>query len=173
MKKWISTLITILVITFQSATSQQFTGTIKGKITTADNKPAEGVTILIKNSSKHAVADNGGLFEIKNMLPGEHIILVSLVGYQDAEEKVLVESGRISPVSIQLGLSDKELNEVVVIANKNHFKTNRLSGSLRLQSPILEIPQNIQVVTARLINDQQIFDMLEGVTRKCQWRYQD
>ena len=53
----------------------------------------------------------------------------------------------------------------MVIGNKSSFKTNRVSNSLRLQSPILEIPQNIQVVTAKLINNQQIFDMLEGVTR--------
>jgi len=52
-----------------------------------------------------------------------------------------------------------------VVANKSSFKTNRLSGSLRLQSPLLEIPQNIQVVTSRLIYNQRIFDMLEGATR--------
>ena len=68
-------------------------------------------------------------------------------------------------LDIQLSISNKELSEVVVTANKNSFKTNRLSNSLRLQTPILETPQNIQVITAKLISDQQIFDMLEGVTR--------
>jgi iron complex outermembrane receptor protein len=64
-----------------------------------------------------------------------------------------------------LELSEKQLGEVVVVANTQRFKTNRVSGSLRLQAPLLEIPQNIQVVTSRLIYNQQIFDMLEGVTR--------
>lgn len=140
-------------------------GTIKGKITTADNKPAEGVTILIRNSTKNAVADNDGVFEIKNVLKGNYSLLVSLVGYKDFEEEVTVEEGKTTTVNIQLTLSNRELNEVVVVANKNSIKTNRLSSSLRLQTPILEIPQNIQVVTSRLIYNQQIFDMLEGVTR--------
>lgn len=145
--------------------AQNTTGVIKGKITTADNKPGEGVTVLVKNSVKTAVADNEGVFEIKNLQPGSYTLVISLVGYKDTEQEVLVEPGKTSVVDVQLSLSDKELNEVVVVANKNSFKTNRVSGSLRLNTPILEIPQNIQVVTARLINNQQIFDMLEGVTR--------
>lgn len=157
----------VIVMTFlvSSVNAQQSSGSISGKITTADNSPAEGVTIILKNTSKNAIADNNGSFTIKNVEPGNYLLAVSLVGYKDAEQQVTVENGRKTAVNIQLNLSERELNEVVVVANKNSFKTNRLSGSLRLQSNILEVPQNIQVVTAKLINDQQIFDMLEGVTR--------
>lgn len=140
-------------------------GVIKGKISTTDNKPAEGVTVLLKNTTKITTADNDGVFEIKHVQPGKYWLVVSLVGYKDYEEEVVVEEGKTTTVNAQLALSNRELNEVVVVANKNSFKTNRLSGSMRLQTPILEIPQNVQVVTSRLIYNQQIFDMLEGVTR--------
>jgi iron complex outermembrane receptor protein len=143
----------------------EITGNISGKITTSDNKAAEGVTVLIQNSARNTVANNEGIFEFKNVTPGDYTLVISLVGHKDAEEPVTVEAGKTSPVNVQLSLSNNELNEVVVIANKNTFKTNRVSGSLRLQTPILELPQNIQVVTSRLIYNQQIFDMLEGVTR--------
>jgi iron complex outermembrane receptor protein len=143
----------------------QTSGSIKGKITTSDNKPAEGVSVIIKNTGKNAVADNTGAFEIKNLTPGTYTLQLSLIGYKDVEQDVSVKSSEATPIDIKLTLSNKDLNEVVVVANKNSFKTNRLSGSLRLQSPILEIPQNVQVVTAKLIGNQQIFDMLEGVTR--------
>lgn len=164
MKK-ISMLMVMMTVLLLGILAQQPAGSIKGKITTADNKPAEGVTVLIKNTVKMAMADNEGVFEIRNVQPGNHTLIVSLVGQKDAEQEVTVENGKEASVSVQLTLSDKELNEVVVVANRNSFKTNRTSNSLRLQSPILEIPQNIQVVTAKLINNQQIFDMLEGVTR--------
>jgi len=39
------------------------------------------------------------------------------------------------------------------------------SVSLRLKTPLIEVPQNIQIVTQQILKDQQIFDMLEGVTR--------
>jgi len=157
--------ISLYIFLISTTTAQVNTGIIKGRITTSDNQSAEGVTILIKNSNKNAVADNNGDFIIKNVAPGNQVLVVSLVGYNDAEQTVLVENGKTSAIAIQLGLSNKELNQVVVLANKNAFKTNRLSSTLRLQSPILETPQNIQVITGKLINDQQIFDMLEGVTR--------
>lgn len=144
--------------------AQVQTGKISGKIATVDNKPGEGVTILVKNSVKNTVADNNGDFEIKELAPGNYTLVVSLVGYKDAEQDVEVVAGKTSDVTIKLGLNDRELTEVVVLG-RNSFKTGRTSSSLRLQTPIRELPQNIQVVTAKLINDQQIFDMLEGVTR--------
>ena len=143
MKK-VNMLIVAVFALLTGISAQPATGSIKGKVTTADNKPAEGVTILVKSTVKNAVADNSGNFEIKNIQPGSYTLAVSLVGYKDAEQEVTVENGKATTVSFQLTLSNRELNEVVVIANRNSFKTNRTSNSLRLQSPILEVPQNIQ-----------------------------
>lgn len=164
MKKMILFL-SLAICVCAAATAQQSAGSIKGKVKTADNKPAEGVSILLKNTPKNAVADNDGAYEIRNVQPGNYTLVISLVGHADAEKEVTVENGKVTAVDVQLALSDRDLNEVVVVANKNSFKTNRTSNSLRLLSPILEIPQNIQVVTAKTISNQQIFDMLEGVTR--------
>lgn len=164
-KKKISMLMVVITLFVVNVIAQQQTGSIKGRIITADNKPAEGVTILIKNTERNAIADNDGKFELRIVPTGTYTLLVSLIGHQDAAQEITVESGKINTVSFKLDVSNKDLNEVVVTANKNSFKTNRLSSSLRLQSPILEIPQNIQVVTAKTIANQQIYDMLEGVTR--------
>lgn len=147
------------------AFAQSGTGSVKGKITTSDNKAAEGVTVVLEPIHRTVSADNGGNYSFANLPEGEYTILVSLVSYEDVSRTVQVEAGKASTVDFQLNLSNRELSEVVVIGNKNSFKTNRVSNSLRLGSSLLETPQNIQVVTARQINDQQIFDMLEGVTR--------
>lgn len=166
-KQEIKAIITLMLLIFciHLLFAQQLTGTITGNITSADKKPAEGVSVLLKNTVKNAVADNQGNYEIKNVTAGDYTLVVSLVGHKDVERQVTVSNSNTTTVNIQLSLSDKDLNEVVVIANKTSFKTNRMSSSLRLQSPIIEIPQNVQVVTSKLIYNQQIFDMLEGVTR--------
>jgi iron complex outermembrane receptor protein len=57
------------------------------------------------------------------------------------------------------------MQEVVVRSGGAGYKANRVSPSLRLDEPLIEVPQNIQIVTRQLISDQQITDMLEGVTR--------
>ncbi len=164
-RKMKTIMLVIAMLNFSMVFSQEITGTLTGKITTADGKPAEGVTIIIKDLNKNTVADNEGSFKIKNIPVGRQTIVVSLVGYNDEETGADIEAGKTSTIDIKLKINNKELNQVVVVANKNNFKTNRTSNSLRLQTPILEIPQNIQVITSKTMNDQQIFDMLEGVTR--------
>jgi iron complex outermembrane receptor protein len=143
----------------------QSTGNIKGTVQTSDNKPAEGVSITLKGLNRTTIADNNGVFTIKNVHEGNITLIVTLVGNNDVEQNVTIASGETTTVNITLSLSNNELNQVVVLSNKSAFKTNRISSSLRLQSPIIEIPQNIQVVTGKLIQDQQINNMLEGVTR--------
>ena len=143
----------------------QNSGSIKGTILTSDNKPAEGVSVSVKGANKNTIADNNGTFVLNNISEGVHLLKVTLVGYNDLEQEVKITSGEVTVVALQLTLSNNELNQVVVLSNKSAFKTNRVSSTLRLQSPIIEIPQNIQVITGKLIQDQQIFDMLEGVTR--------
>lgn len=159
------TILLLLVICMFNAFSQTTSGIIEGKITTIDNKPAEGVTIFIKDLNRTAIADNDGAFEIRNVKGGVHQLIITLIGYNDVEREIRINEGEKTRVDIRLELSDRQLNEVVVIGNKSSFKSNRISNSLRVQTPILELPQNIQVVSAKVINDQQIFDMLEGVTR--------
>jgi iron complex outermembrane receptor protein len=162
--KYFLTIATIVFITV-SGYAQSASGIIEGRISTSDNKPAEGITVVIAELNRNTIADNTGSFQLKNIKAGSYKLLITLIGYKDVEQEIAVEDGKVSRVSIQLQLSDKELSEVVVLGNKSSFKSNRISSSLRLQSPIIEIPQNIQVVSSKVIADQQIFDMLEGVTR--------
>lgn len=164
MRKTILFLLSILTI-MGAAHAQSGTGSIKGIVITADKKPAEGVTVNIPAINRQAIADNDGHFEIRNLKAGTYLLRITLIGHEDVTKEVTVKDGAAQDLSIQLVLSNKELNEVIITGNRSSFKTNRLSSSLRLQTPILETPQNIQVVTGKLINDQQIYDMLEGVTR--------
>lgn len=59
----------------------------------------------------------------------------------------------------------KTLNEVVVSGSQNKFATKETSSSLRLQTEIEKIPQNIQVITKEAIDNQNIINMMESVTR--------
>lgn len=158
----------LLVCLFFLGTATAFaqnTGSLKGAVQTNDGKPAEGVSVTLKELNRTTIADNTGTFTIKNIHPGTYTLILTLVGYTDVQQSVTIAAGETATVNIDLTLSNNELNQVVVLSNKSAFKTNRISSSLRLQSPIIEIPQNIQVITGKLIQDQQIYDMLEGATR--------
>lgn len=68
-------------------------------------------------------------------------------------------------------ISDFSLNENqsqlkdVQISTKKKYKVEKTSSSLRLQTNLLEVPQNIRVVTNQVMADQMVFDIVDGVTR--------
>jgi iron complex outermembrane receptor protein len=155
----------LCVITLSIAKTFAQQGNVKGTVQTNNGKPAEGVSISIKGLNRSTITNNDGVFELKKIPKGIQTLIVTLIGYNDLKQEVTVNSEGVSTVDLKLSLSENQLNEIVILSNKTTFKTNRVSSSLRLQSPIIEIPQNIQVITGKLIQDQQIFNMLEGVTR--------
>lgn len=163
--KSIMALMALLTIISISGTAQGTTGTLQGKVTTTDGKAAADVTVLLRNSSKGTTTDDNGHFEFKRLNAGNYELEISLVGYETLTQSFTITADKTERIALQLKLSDKELEEVVIKGQQRNYKANRPSPSLRLQAPLLEVPQNIQVITNKVIADQQIFDMLEGVTR--------
>jgi iron complex outermembrane receptor protein len=116
--------------------------------------------VLIK-----VITNDAGNFEIQGIKAGNYVVQASFVGLEAVQQKVILTSGQTLEITLTLPESAKELQEVVVNSNPSKYVTDYPSISLRLKTPLLELPQNIQVVTKQLLQDQQIFDMLEGVTR--------
>lgn len=164
MKQFFCLVLLVGILPFMTL-AQQVTGTIRGTITTADNKAAEYVTIQIKSAKKTTISDEEGGFILRNLPAGMYELDISLTGYNTLAKQVQVEAGKTTETSFQLQLSDKELQEVVVKTGVRSYKINKVSPSLRLQTPILEAPQNIQVVSGKALADQQIISMSDGVLR--------
>ncbi|MFD1820193.1 iron complex outermembrane recepter protein [Pseudarcicella hirudinis] len=140
-------------------------GVIKGRVTTSDGKSAEFVTLSLKGTSRGATSNEKGEYRIEKVKPGKYIIQASFIGLETKNHSVTVESGKESEQDFVLQENSQQLQEVVISANPNNYNPSNSSPSLRILTPILETPQNIQVITGKLLADQQIFDMLEGVTR--------
>lgn len=140
-------------------------GVISGQITTADNEPAESVAVQLAGTEKMTLTTETGYYIFKNLPAGTYHVNVTVKGYKPLETTVvLAENGKQNNISFQLELSDAQLAEVIVSAG-GRYKIDRVSSSLRLQSPILETPQNIQVISKKTLADQQVFDIVDGITR--------
>jgi iron complex outermembrane receptor protein len=140
------------------------TGRISGQILSSDGQPAEQVTIGIKGSSKGAISDAHGKFTIEKVKVGPHSVLVSYVGLETQEKQVDVVAGETTTVSFTLSESANQLQEVIVKGG-NAYKSDQVSSSLKLMTPILETPQNVQVVTSKVLADQQVISMSDGLIR--------
>jgi iron complex outermembrane receptor protein len=140
-------------------------GIISGQIITVDNEPAEGVAVQLTGTDKTTLTSETGFYIFKNLPAGTYQVNVSVKGYKSLDTTVvLTENGKQNNISFKLVLSDARLAEVIV-SSGGRYKVDRVSSSLRLPSSILETPQNIQVISKRTLADQQVFDIVDGITR--------
>ncbi|UEG54155.1 TonB-dependent receptor [Mucilaginibacter daejeonensis] len=144
---------------------EQQNGGIRGRITTSDGSVAPKVSVKLKGTRYGTVTNEDGEYHVKKVPEGDYVMVVSAVGLQANEKAVHVVGRKTVIVDFSLTESQAQLAVVEVNSNKNKYKVNRPSNSLRLQSPIIEVPQNIQIVTSQLMADQLVFDVVDGITR--------
>ena len=137
---------------------------VKGTIKTSDGQPAQAVSVGVKNTAIGTMTNANGNFQFK-LKPGTYIVHVSAIGLLNAEKSINVAAGSTTVVDFTLRENSSQLKEVIISDNKHKFKIDNPSPTLRLNEPLLQIPQNIQVVSNDQIQEQQIFNMLEGVSR--------
>lgn len=143
----------------------QTTGSVSGTVKTSDGTAAEFVNITLKGTSKGAVADRHGNFKITNLAPGAYTLEASFIGLQTQEQSIEIVAGQNLTVNFILKENQEHLQEVVISGTRESYKTDRTSSSLRIQSSLLETPQNIQVVTGEVLRDQQVISLSDGVIR--------
>lgn len=157
------TLLIFSLILYSTAFGQQ--GAIKGKISSADGKPAIYVSIGLKDKNIGTTTDEKGEYILKNLKAGSYTLKVTSVGVNTQEKNVAVTAGQTTTVNFTLTENSQALNEVTIAGIKNKYKVSLPSASLRLNEPLLEAAQNIQTVSDQVIKDQQIISMSDGLIR--------
>ncbi|MDF0716046.1 TonB-dependent siderophore receptor [Muricauda sp. 334s03] len=147
-------------------TSQAQTGNLKGKVTDQNNAPLSDVNVALSNTSLGATSNTSGTYQINNLAPGSYTLTFSMVGYGTQTKSVTVYANQTTNVPVvALNPQQEQLNEVVVEGQNNKYLEREPSTSLRLKTNIAELPQNVQVISADLLQDQQATSIMDGVIR--------
>jgi hypothetical protein len=114
--------------------AQNYTQTVKGKITDKDSHtPVSFATVTISNSSFSVGvnADENGYFKIEEVPVGRMILEVFYLGYETITMNNLeVEAGKELILEIELTESIEQIEEVTVLASNNKEKPmNSYAGS--------------------------------------------
>lgn len=96
---------------------------ITGKVTSAGGEPLVGASVFVKGSRTGTVTDANGNFSIT--VPDDAVLVISSVGYETVEVSVAGKSS----ISVSLQLSEKKIDEVVVIGYGSASKRD-LTGSI-------------------------------------------
>ncbi|MBE9584837.1 TonB-dependent receptor [Mucilaginibacter sp. JRF] len=163
MKKLFTLIFTLLTVA--TAFAQQQFGTVSGTVTTRDGSPAVYVSVGVKDHSNGNMTNDKGQYRIGRLRTGTYTVIVSAVNLGKQEKQVEIKAGENTVLDFVLDVNNSELQEVVIKEKNNKIKIDNPSQSLRLNEPLLEAAQNIQVVSNTAIRDQQIISMSDGLIR--------
>lgn len=158
-------LIILLALICSSATLFAQNATIKGTVKTVDGKPAPFVSIGILGHTSATQTDEEGAYTLQKIKPGNYTIKASAIGIHPQEKTITITANQTLVVNFMLSEDSQSLSEVTIAGIKNKYKISLPSASLRLNEPLLEAPQNIQIVGEQVLKDQQIISMSDGLIR--------
>nr|WP_238769170.1 TonB-dependent receptor [Maribellus maritimus] len=163
MKKLFNLLLLLNIVT--SLYAQK--GRISGKVIIPEENKGSAVNIGIIGTPKGTITSPGGFYEITGINPGKYILEASFVGLKSEQQNIEVFAGEETIVpAIVMKKTEQKISEVQVVGNNStNYRALVSSDALKMKTPLLQIPQNIQVITKGLLDDQQAVDMLENVTR--------
>ncbi|MCW9705923.1 TonB-dependent receptor [Fodinibius salsisoli] len=164
MQKTITLIFTLSLMTLTGFAQQAEQFSVTGKITNPNGEPVENANVLVENTSHGASTETDGTYEISEVARGEYTFVISSIGFQRYSRTIEVDRN----ITLNATLKGKveAMSEVTVSGSRiETYDAVDVSPSLRLNEDLIDVPQNIQVVTRDLLEDQQTVDMLESVSR--------
>ncbi|AEV99087.1 TonB-dependent receptor [Niastella koreensis] len=141
-----------LVTGLQTASLAQ-SGALQGKVTTADGKPAEGITVGITNKKWATATNQQGEYKLTGIKPGSYTIRVTAVGLKAVDKTVTLNEGEILVTDFVLTENHATLQEVVIAAGKRSWSDGSETVA-KMPLSRLENPQAYTSLSNNLIKEQ-------------------
>jgi len=116
----------------------QQTGTVSGTVVvTESGAPLAGASVVIVGTARSVLTNDKGQYHL-SVPAGAHSVRARLIGYEAAEQRVVVPAGQTVTVDFKLTATPLSLNEIVVIG----ARTSRTA---------VETPVPVDVITSQEI----------------------
>jgi len=127
-------LLTALFLLALNASAQN-TANLYGTVTDKDNQTfISGITIELNPGNLKTISDTIGNFSFTNIQPGTYNLRFSGAGYQlKTLTNVVITTGNITTLNIELDATVKDLENVSVSSKKNSVKAATLESPLSIQ----------------------------------------
>lgn len=126
-------------------TAMAFSQVIKGTVKTQTGTPVSSATISVLNSTKAIASDQKGRFTL-TLTKGDYQLSISAVGFATQVKAVNISNKATLNLVVQLQSASRQLNEVVVTAEKN-------------QQDVQKVPAAVTVLDAKQIRDYRLWDI--------------
>ncbi|MBB2147501.1 TonB-dependent receptor [Pedobacter gandavensis] len=161
MKINIFNIIWLLILISSKSFSQPNPGSLKGRILSAEEEPVAGATVQFQNTIISTKTDANGDFRFSAIPAGTYVLIVSNIGYIAHKQNLIITSGKNPFLNLQLSESKQELREVNISSNRKSYQVKPSSTATRMDLPLLETPQSVQIVSSEVMHDRQAYTLNE------------
>jgi len=138
---------------------------ISGTVVDQNGNALPNANVYLENTNYGTSSNEDGFYQISNISNGTYVLIVSEMGFKTFTSKAITINGAVT-LNVKLQEDVSALDDVIISgAGKSEYVERNPSASLRLQQDLNKIPQNIQVISADVIKDQQAISMMENITR--------
>jgi TonB-dependent receptor len=142
------------------------TGTIKGVVTDAATaETVIGANVVIQGTTVGAATDIDGKFSIANLKPGKYNLQVTFITYKaHLIPDVVVESGKISEIKVQMQEDISELQEIVISGTREINNDISLVNTIRESKLVVSGISAEQIVKLPDNDAAQVMKRVPGIT---------
>ncbi|PXX98069.1 TonB-dependent siderophore receptor [Marinifilum breve] len=130
--------------------------TLKGKVTDNFNVPLIGVNVVVKNTINGSQTDLDGNFTIDKVSNGNHVLVVSYLGFKTREIPFLVSGSESKELGAIILFEGSELLQEIVISSDRKNKFSRKQTAYVSKLPLKDMlnAQVYSTVTNELLESQ-------------------
>lgn len=157
--------ITVFAILFfvQLISAQKNTGTIKGRIITADSNAAN-VAVTLKMNGKSTITDSKGNFVFHHLPALSDTLEISSIEVIRLSIPVRIENNQVLDLNnIILTFNIEQLPDIEVKGRTGQsYKSDYSFLGTKTQTALTDIPQSISTITKEMIQDKMEFNLKEA-----------
>ena len=147
--------ITIALATISYAQSGVQLYHVTGRIVDANNAVVPGAHVSLKlracQSTFSTVTDDNGEFSIQ-VPENDYSLTVSADGFARQSQKLSVKAAGDTPLEISLDVGT--FDAVVTVTGTGEYGTELITSATKTDTPLINIPQSVSVVSQQQIQDQ-------------------
>ena len=135
----------VLLFTWTVASSaQNTTATVSGSVKDAEGEPLQAAAVLVTSNETGAfygtVTNRFGIFSLSGLKPGNYLVKISFLGYQDvAYDNVILSLGKDYNFNVVLKEDNVNLPTVTIRGESTHFNETHTGQTYNVNRESIEL----------------------------------
>lgn len=168
MRLWV--LVVGIVALLGGTVAAQSPGSVAGRVVADDTGEAvPGAVVLLAGRQDEVRTGPDGRFTIARVAPGTHTIVITRTGFAPLSPEIIVVAGQPTTVDVRMPRQLSIAEELTVVGRLSDY-VDTSAGAAKTSAALIDVPQAIVVLPARLIADigaldtKDLYKFISGVS---------